>query len=643
MTLRHTYRTLLALAALAAVLAAAAGGAVRYNHAQADHHGICGRTQEVQETILRALPGVSGCAGVSADDLASITGTLDLSGQSIGELRHDDLEGLTEVRTVDLSGNGLDMIPPDIFNETISLEEMLIQGNELTRLPTNPWVTNENLLRIDASGNAIDEMHAGAFPYPNLRYVDLSGNSIGRLAGDEFETATRIEEINLENNQLHGVAPSWHESASLRSIRLAGNPGAPFEIPVAIADLGGGVFQVNVETGAPFPVEVRLSSTGGALPENTATIPNGAYHSHVLEAVPSGDEPVSVSIDSAAFTRGAQTGIVLRNGQSVSMDAGTDTQGICGRTRQIQEAISAHFNEHCSTIDLGQLSRIEDHLAVVDAGIESFRVGDLAGLIGIDDLYLYGNQVSELPAGFFSGAGNFKRVLLQDNPGADFPINISIVHQDDGSLAVGVREGTPFTIRVRLEAEGGTLSERVLYVYAGDTESRSFSATPDQPGGTVNVRIAEAKFQDEWQLLKHSYHDGFYLNVEGPAGNPAPAPEAEPTPGPAPTATPEPAQPPEPASPPPAPRNLTGAVNSAGTVTLNWEAPDDDSVTGYHVLRRRPREGEPSLMVYVQDTGSTATTHTDTDVVSGTRYVYRVKAINDAGLSPRSNFVRVEP
>ena len=132
-------------------------------------------------------------------------------------------------------------------------------------MPTNPWVTNHNLIRIDASNNAIDELHADAFPYPNLRYVDLSNNSIDRLNGDEFDAATRIEEINLENNQLYGVAASWHGAENLQTLQLAGNPGAPFEIPVSLDDLGGAVFQVSIDAGTPFPVTVELSATNGTL------------------------------------------------------------------------------------------------------------------------------------------------------------------------------------------------------------------------------------------------------------------------------------------------------------------------------------------------------------------------------------------
>ena len=96
-------------------------------------------------------------------------------------------------------------------------------------------------------------------------------------------------------------------------------------------------------------------------------------------------------------------------------------------------------------------------------------------------------------------------------------------------------------------------------------------------------------------------------------------------------------------TPPPAPTNLTAVVNEDGPVTLTWEAPDDDSVTGYLILRRRPYEGEKTLLVYVADTGTTATTWTDTNVTAGTQHVYRVKAINDAGVGKQSNYANVNP
>ena len=99
----------------------------------------------------------------------------------------------------------------------------------------------------------------------------------------------------------------------------------------------------------------------------------------------------------------------------------------------------------------------------------------------------------------------------------------------------------------------------------------------------------------------------------------------------------------EPTGPPPAPQNLTAVVNGDGHIVLSWEAPGDDSITGYQILRRRPTEGEDTLLVYVADTQSAATTYTDTNVTQGVQHAYRVKAINAVGLSRQSNFVDPTP
>ena len=94
--------------------------------------------------------------------------------------------------------------------------------------------------------------------------------------------------------------------------------------------------------------------------------------------------------------------------------------------------------------------------------------------------------------------------------------------------------------------------------------------------------------------------------------------------------------------PPPAPTGLTGTLNDDGTITLTWDTPEDDSATSYQILRRRPQWQEIDLEVHVDDTGNTQTTYTDTSTAEYTRYVYRIKARNAAGLSEWSNFVRID-
>ena len=94
-------------------------------------------------------------------------------------------------------------------------------------------------------------------------------------------------------------------------------------------------------------------------------------------------------------------------------------------------------------------------------------------------------------------------------------------------------------------------------------------------------------------------------------------------------------------NPPSAPKNLTATVNADGSVTLNWEAPDDDSITDYRVSRQQTDEDEGTSLTTVMDTGSTADTFTDTATAAGVSYTYFVQAINEAGVSDESNYALI--
>ena len=120
-----------------------------------------------------------------------------------------------------------------------------------------------------------------------------------------------------------------------------------------------------------------------------------------------------------------------------------------------------------------------------------------------------------------------------------------------------------------------------------------------------------------------------YAKADTPA-----APEPTPTPTPTPEATPEDL----------APSGL-GVNLVENRVTLSWEAPANDagSVTGYEVLRRRPKEGENAPQTLVADTGSAAATYVDaTANEPGVRYTYRVKALRGSDVSQWSNFAFID-
>ena len=99
-----------------------------------------------------------------------------------------------------------------------------------------------------------------------------------------------------------------------------------------------------------------------------------------------------------------------------------------------------------------------------------------------------------------------------------------------------------------------------------------------------------------------------------------------------------PAAPAPPALTPAQPTGLT-ADPAHDQVGLDWDDPDDSTITGYRILRRLPAQDLPGeFAVLLENTGSVLTTYVDTTVTPRTSYVYRVQAINAHGVSERSSW-----
>ena len=90
------------------------------------------------------------------------------------------------------------------------------------------------------------------------------------------------------------------------------------------------------------------------------------------------------------------------------------------------------------------------------------------------------------------------------------------------------------------------------------------------------------------------------------------------------------------------PTGLEAAAVSHDSVTLNWDASDDDSITGYRILRRDIVNQPPGTFATVEDdTASADASYIDDTVQPETRYAYRIVALSDAGESRRSGYVNV--
>src|SRR2546422_238625 len=86
------------------------------------------------------------------------------------------------------------------------------------------------------------------------------------------------------------------------------------------------------------------------------------------------------------------------------------------------------------------------------------------------------------------------------------------------------------------------------------------------------------------------------------------------------------------------PTNLTARVISSSQINLSWNAPSDTGgsvITGYKI--ERSTDGGATWGIIVSNSGTTATTYSNTGLSPSTTYSYRVSAINSVGTSSPSN------
>lgn len=112
----------------------------------------------------------------------------------------------------------------------------------------------------------------------------------------------------------------------------------------------------------------------------------------------------------------------------------------------------------------------------------------------------------------------------------------------------------------------------------------------------------------------------------GPARPPAPSPYPSPSPAPSPAPAPAPAGPDTVA--PSTPANLEARATASSQVALSWTASTDNvGVTGYRVERCQGA----GCSSYTQVATPTGTSYSDTGLLPGTSYGYRVRARDAAG------------
>ncbi|XP_076156700.1 leucine-rich repeat-containing protein 57 [Alosa pseudoharengus] len=201
------------------------------------------------------------------------TGVFQLTGKGLPEFP-EELQRLTgNLRTVDLSNNKIEALPPFI-GHFLHLKSLTINANKLTSLPSELGKLKK-LETLSLNGNQLQSLPACVGQLKALRTLSLSGNQLRELPGglgtlrhlDVLDVSkNRIQalpaevaelqaiEINLNQNQISMVSPEVSRCQRLKVLRLEENCLELTSIPISILtdsqvsllSLEGNLFEVKM-------------------------------------------------------------------------------------------------------------------------------------------------------------------------------------------------------------------------------------------------------------------------------------------------------------------------------------------------------------------------------------------------------------
>ena len=145
---------------------------------------FCERTEQVRDAILAKL-GETDCGNVGSEELATVSGTLNLVGKQITSLQSDDFYGLTALTRLWLNNNQLESLPEGIFSGLTALTQLTLYDNQLESLPEGIF---SDLTALSSSlqlqRNQLESLPAGIFSgLTALTGINLQQQSVGEPAG----------------------------------------------------------------------------------------------------------------------------------------------------------------------------------------------------------------------------------------------------------------------------------------------------------------------------------------------------------------------------------------------------------------------------------------------------------------------------
>ena len=148
---------------------------------------------------------------------------VDLSGNEYELINSiiENIAGLKQIEALDLSRNGLLIIPKQVYSLS-RLKQLNLAQNQLKTIPSKLFITLTKLEEINLSGNLIEELPIEIGEPQQLIYLNLESNKIKRLPNQIWKLSL-LKKMNLAKNSLSGLSGDIGRLSALVNLDLGGN------------------------------------------------------------------------------------------------------------------------------------------------------------------------------------------------------------------------------------------------------------------------------------------------------------------------------------------------------------------------------------------------------------------------------------
>ena len=335
------------------------------------------------------------------------------------------------------------------------------ENRPIVTLRRDDFLGLHDLRTLDLGDNRLTELPFGIFSgLSRLRWLDLADNGLARLPDGVFTDLAGLESLDLGGNRMAELpADLFSDLSTLEELDVGGN--RLRELPADVFTDLSGLDRLHLH-------ENQIAELPAGLFDNLTALERLDLQENRIGRLPSG-----TFANLSALAR-----LDLDANRITALPAGVFS-GLSGLT----------------------------WLEVSDNAVSRLEGDVFADTPVLERLLLWRNRIAQLPPRVFAGLhGGLSGLGVSGNPGYPFVLTLKVERRDSdnpsdpgpATVGVTVAQGAPFTMRIPLSVEGGTLSQDYVILEAGYTRSSEVTVTQSSGSSATTVGVESLPEVPPW-------------------------------------------------------------------------------------------------------------------------------------------------